>query len=65
MREHEIESSACWCNPQALQLCPECDGAEGGCWRCQDGLIACDAPDLYDGAHGLIFVHNDADDPTI
>lgn len=39
--EGHTESTGCWCEPETLQVCDECDN--GSCWKCGGrGLAAYD-----------------------
>lgn len=64
--EHDTSGAPCWCHPTVLEVCPECEGEEADampCWRCGGkGRVECADPATYDGPHGLIFVHNYADE---
>lgn len=62
--EHDIDSEDCWCKPEILQPCPDCEVDETGCrykggrpskncWHCQGrGLIA-----RFDEESPVIIVH--------
>lgn len=47
-----IESRDCWCEPECLQPCPECD-KDPDCWKCEGtGLVA-----EFDDTEASIIVH--------
>lgn len=49
---HNEESECCWCGPEILQPCPECD-KEDDCFMCGGrGLIPAYTPDM-----GKVVVH--------
>ncbi len=56
--EHETDNEHCWCQPEVLQVCPECDEDHiptPGCWRCGGrGLV----PE-YDETQCSVIVHRD------
>jgi len=37
-RKHELEGTDCWCEPELMGVCSQCDGE--GCWNCDDGFIS-------------------------
>ncbi len=62
-RPHDLDSPTCWCNPEILQICPECeeqpseavddDGDNSPCWRCGGrGLV-----EVYDEELSKIIIH--------
>ena len=62
-REHANEGFQCWCNPRVEMICSECEDGDdkASCWRCGGkGWVACDDPEHYDGAIGLLIVHNES-----
>lgn len=62
-REHDLDSYDCWCSPQLLILCDECDG--DGCWKCGydcidgfvSGLVEIDRSQVDEEVQTII-VHN-------
>jgi hypothetical protein len=58
-REHVTEGYDCWCKPEVLAVCPECEGSEAGCWKCVRGFLQCKDPASYDGPHRLLIIHHD------
>jgi len=59
--EHDTDDEQCWCNPEVLQLCPECAkvnddaSANEDCWKCAGrGLVH-----EYDDENTSIIVHKD------
>ena len=61
MREHDTDNETCWCGPDVLQRCPECEDHKDpppGCWRCGGkGLV----PE-YDEDRPSVIVHQDDTD---
>jgi hypothetical protein len=59
-RIHVETGYSCWCNPTVEMICPQCgDDDKQGCWRCAGrGWVDCDDPERYDGAVGLLVIHN-------
>lgn len=52
--EHEVDSRECWCLPEVLQPCPECD-ADEDCWRCAGrGLV-----EAYDEDRDCVIRHRE------
>jgi hypothetical protein len=51
--DHECTRD-CWCKPELLAVCEECDGEE--CWKCNNGLVP-----LEDLEENCVVVHNAAD----
>jgi hypothetical protein len=64
--EHVEDGSRCWCQPEVLRVCPECDDAEESptsCWRCGGrGLI--EAQETWDADVPLVIVHRDDRDES-
>lgn len=59
VRTHDTATDDCWCAPVKYAICPECDGAESGCWHCEGdrpGLVPA-VPD----SDPLIVVHVSGD----
>ena len=62
MKPHDTNNSDCWCGPDVLQICRECDGNGwvplGGdesimCWKCEgQGLEP-----VYDDRLPAVIVH--------
>ena len=61
--EHITEGYDCWCLPRVEMICSQCGDdtiEKASCWQCSGkGWIPCERPDLYDGAVGLLIVHNE------
>ena len=52
-RKHELESRECWCGPEVVQGCPECERDNPDCWRCSGrGCVA-----VYDEDEPVIVIH--------
>lgn len=36
-RAHVVDDTPCWCQPEFVRVCPECEGNETDepCWRCE------------------------------
>ena len=49
------ERRDCWCGPKLESVCPE--RCEGGCWRCDGGII----PVAVECLEAIVVVHNAAD----
>lgn len=54
--EHELDSRECWCLPEVLQPCPECDEPPTpDCWRCAGrGLV-----EAFDDDEACVIVHRE------
>ena len=61
-RDHLISSHVCWCKPEVLAPCPECNRVKTDCWLCRGrGLIAPDSD--YEG--DLVVVHKEEQDGAV
>lgn len=64
--EHRTDGYDCWCGPQILAVCDDCDGV--GCWKCGyqatdgsgevTGLIEIDRSQVEEDERPIIIVHN-------
>lgn len=46
----------CTCKPLVYKICSECDGQDGGCWACENGMVVIDS-DVPD--KNVVFVHEE------
>ena len=55
---HVVDGGPCWCNPDIVQPCPECEEPpKPDCWRCSgNGQV-----DVYTDDFGVIVSHHAAD----
>lgn len=54
-RAHVTTGYDCWCRPEFLLPCDEC---ETGCWRCVDGTVPLTRAEADASAHPVIVVHH-------
>lgn len=58
-----INSIDCWCIPRIARVCPECEGAQGGCPACEfdeEGLANVPRAEYEDEAREfqVVTIHN-------
>ena len=54
-RKHVLTGCSCWCDPELLQICPECEDEDNyaDCWKCGGrGLVK-----RYDDAEPCVVAH--------
>lgn len=53
---HRTHDDKCWCRPEVLQNCPECeDTPNSNCWQCQGRSLV----EAFDHDEPAIIVHRD------
>lgn len=56
-REHNVthyfDGPPCWCDPEIVVLCQQCNGSDEGCWNCDRGLT----PMIFDDGEPMLIIH--------
>lgn len=64
-RAHDTDSLDCWCKPQLLLPCDECqppfkEKSDGGCWKCGGKrLIECSRFEAEESPFPVLIIHRD------
>lgn len=58
---HQTNDRFCWCNPEIVQSCPQCEiYSKADCWRCGGRGVV----EPYDDSLDVIVVHREEVRPT-